>query len=103
MMTQSEGGLATIRASLAFTLQREGFLGLFRGLAPPLAGVAAQNAILFGAYGATSRYLQPHSDTPLTLTEVRDRVTVVTEPALAANGGAGAGSSSRPGLPRTAM
>lgn len=42
-----------------------GLLGFYRGMAAPLATVAAYNAIVFGTWGAVERVLSP-SGTPLT-------------------------------------
>ncbi|KJE89928.1 hypothetical protein CAOG_001328 [Capsaspora owczarzaki ATCC 30864] len=38
-------------ATLSRTLSNEGVLGLYRGLVPPLAGIAGVNCLLFGVYG----------------------------------------------------
>eukprot|EP00126_Sphaerothecum_destruens_P006453 Sdes_comp19362_c0_seq1m10605 len=38
--------------------------GLFKGMASPMAGVAAINSLLFGVYGTTLRYLSPDQTLP---------------------------------------
>lgn len=47
--------------------QGEGFRAFFRGLAPPLAGLAALNAISFGCYGGVCRYMKESPGEPLSL------------------------------------
>lgn len=50
--------------------RKEGVRGFFRGLAPPLAGLAALNATVFGCYGGTCRFLKGDSNSPLTLAQI---------------------------------
>eukprot|EP00050_Salpingoeca_kvevrii_P021211 m.107896 g.107896 ORF g.107896 m.107896 type:complete len:301 (+) comp9235_c1_seq1:84-986(+) len=53
-------------------VRKEGFQTFFRGIGPPLLGVGALNAIVFGTYGTASRWLQRNKDpsTPATLGQV---------------------------------
>ena len=37
-------------------VRTEGVMTLYRGMVPPIAGVGALNAILFGTYNAAKRY-----------------------------------------------
>jgi len=41
-----------------FSIKKEGFLKLYRGLLPPLSTIAFQNAIIFGTYGPSLRWLE---------------------------------------------
>jgi len=50
--------------------QGEGFRAFFRGLAPPLAGLAALNAISFGCYGGVCRYMKESPGEPLSLMKI---------------------------------
>jgi len=43
------------------TIREEGVKGLYKGMAPPIAGVAAVNAVLFMAYGQAKSALQSYS------------------------------------------
>jgi len=51
---------------LSDTIRKESWRGLYKGIMPPMAGVAAVNAIAFGVYGAVQRRL----DNPETLTSL---------------------------------
>ncbi|EDQ92149.1 uncharacterized protein MONBRDRAFT_23012 [Monosiga brevicollis MX1] len=48
---------ATIMGTVLNIARQDGLLAFYRGVGPPLLGVGALNAILFSAYGATSRLL----------------------------------------------
>lgn len=41
------------------TLRKEGFTGLYKGMASPLLGIAGVNSLLFAAYGASKRIISP--------------------------------------------
>jgi len=43
------------------TVREEGVKGLYKGMAPPIAGVAAVNAVLFMAYGQAKSSLQAYT------------------------------------------
>lgn len=49
------------------TFVKEGFVGFYRGLGPPLATVAAFNAVLFSSRGFAERLLRHEDGSPLTL------------------------------------
>ncbi|KII95460.1 hypothetical protein PLICRDRAFT_34331 [Plicaturopsis crispa FD-325 SS-3] len=44
---------------LAQTLRKEGFFALYKGMASPLAGIAAVNSLLFASYGISRRIISP--------------------------------------------
>ncbi|THH30877.1 hypothetical protein EUX98_g3324 [Antrodiella citrinella] len=44
---------------LTQTLKKEGFIGLYKGMASPLLGIAGVNSLLFAAYGASKRIISP--------------------------------------------
>jgi solute carrier family 25 carnitine/acylcarnitine transporter 20/29 len=53
---------------LVRTVQHEGFLGLYKGMVAPLAGVAFINAVLFSTYGWAKNILSDsHSSNHLSL------------------------------------
>ncbi|KAG0067269.1 mitochondrial carrier [Linnemannia elongata] len=52
------------------TIKNEGFLGLYKGMASPLVGVAAVNALLFAAYSNFKKIQEPYPGGPLTLTQI---------------------------------
>ncbi|KAL4244991.1 mitochondrial carrier family protein [Abortiporus biennis] len=52
---------------LVQTVRKEGFLGLYKGMASPLLGIAGVNSLLFAAYGASKRIISPF---PLSLKEI---------------------------------
>lgn len=47
---------------LVQTIRKEGFLGLYKGMASPLLGIAAVNSLLFTAYGVSRRIVSPFPD-----------------------------------------
>eukprot|EP00051_Salpingoeca_urceolata_P008822 m.109190 g.109190 ORF g.109190 m.109190 type:complete len:257 (-) comp15963_c0_seq2:36-806(-) len=51
-------------------IKNEGFYALYRGLVPPLGGVAFLNAIVFGVFGTMRRFLKGSSTDPLTLSQI---------------------------------
>jgi hypothetical protein len=51
-------------------LKTEGFSSYYRGIVPPMLGVGALNAVLFGTYSATKRFLQRDQTGPLSLAQV---------------------------------
>ncbi len=51
-------------------LSHEGVAGLYRGIAPPVAGVALFNSILFGSYSMCRRFLQPNASIELTRAQI---------------------------------
>lgn len=46
---------------LTTTVKQEGILALYKGMASPLAGIAAQNALLFTAFQAAKRFISPET------------------------------------------
>ncbi|KAF9402402.1 hypothetical protein BGZ94_004943 [Podila epigama] len=52
------------------TIQNEGFLGLYKGMASPLVGVAAVNALLFAAYSNLKKIQEPYPGARLTLNQI---------------------------------
>ncbi|KAF9164069.1 hypothetical protein DFQ26_001856 [Actinomortierella ambigua] len=52
------------------TIRNEGFLGLYKGMASPLVGVAAVNALLFGAYSNLKLIQEAYPGAPLTLGQI---------------------------------
>ncbi|KAG0230261.1 hypothetical protein BGW42_001059 [Actinomortierella wolfii] len=52
------------------TIRNEGFLGLYKGMASPLVGVAAVNALLFGAYSNLKKIQEAYPGAPLTLGQI---------------------------------
>ncbi|KAG0263507.1 hypothetical protein BG011_008678 [Mortierella polycephala] len=52
------------------TINNEGFLGLYKGMASPLIGVAAVNALLFAAYSNFKKMQEPYPGGPLTLGQI---------------------------------
>ncbi|KAF8970736.1 hypothetical protein BGZ46_010411, partial [Entomortierella lignicola] len=52
------------------TIHNEGFLGLYKGMASPLVGIAAVNALLFAAYSNFKKLQEPYPGGPLTLTQI---------------------------------
>lgn len=46
---------------LSTIVKNESFWGLYKGMSSPLCGVAVINAIVFGVYGNTMRYLQENT------------------------------------------
>eukprot|EP00053_Salpingoeca_punica_P008259 m.74587 g.74587 ORF g.74587 m.74587 type:complete len:304 (+) comp14518_c0_seq1:95-1006(+) len=51
-------------------MREEGWSSFFRGMMPPLIGVGALNAILFGTFGMTRRLVQADESQPLTVPQV---------------------------------
>ncbi|KAL6058806.1 Mitochondrial carnitine/acylcarnitine carrier protein [Balamuthia mandrillaris] len=49
------------------TVKQEGIKGLYKGMGSPLTGVPPIYAVVFGAYGASKRFLQKSADDPLSL------------------------------------
>ncbi|CAG8737483.1 15096_t:CDS:2, partial [Acaulospora colombiana] len=47
------------------TVRKEGFLGLYKGMASPLMGIAAVNSLLFTAYNVSKRVISPFPDLSL--------------------------------------
>lgn len=43
------------------TVRNEGLLALYKGMASPLLGIAAQNALLFTAFQSAKRWISPHT------------------------------------------
>ncbi|KAG8833241.1 hypothetical protein FRC17_011072 [Serendipita sp. 399] len=50
------------------TVRKEGFFGLYKGMASPLMGIAAVNSLLFAAYNVSKRAISPFPD--LTLPQI---------------------------------
>ncbi len=46
---------------LTQTVKNEGLLALYKGMASPLIGIAAQNALLFTAFQTSKRFISPES------------------------------------------
>ncbi|PWY99923.1 mitochondrial carrier [Testicularia cyperi] len=46
---------------LTRTIRGEGFLALYKGMASPLLGISAQNALLFTAFQTSKRFISPES------------------------------------------
>jgi len=44
------------------TMRKEGFLGLYKGMASPLIGIAGVNSLLFAAYSVSKRVVSPYPD-----------------------------------------
>ncbi|KAL3895759.1 MAG: hypothetical protein SGCHY_004507 [Lobulomycetales sp.] len=55
--TLSSGQPRNMVQTLTSIVRHEGPSGLYKGMASPLVGVAAMNALLFGVYGASLRFL----------------------------------------------
>lgn len=55
----------------------EGLRSFYRGLAPPLVGLAGLNSVVFGSYGFMKRFLQDGKDTPLSLMQIYECGVVV--------------------------
>jgi len=62
---QTQGQLYTgTMDCLIKTIKTEGILAPYKGLLPPLSGLAFQNAILFASYGSTCRFLHDGDGIP---------------------------------------
>ncbi|PVF96614.1 mitochondrial carrier [Serendipita vermifera] len=64
----SEGMFKGPMDVLIQTVRKEGFLGLYKGMASPLLGIAAVNSLLFTAYNVSKRAISPFPD--LTLEQI---------------------------------
>lgn len=51
-------------------MKQEGFFSLYRGIVPPIMGVGALNAVLFGTYAAAKRFLHKDQGTQPDLMQI---------------------------------
>lgn len=73
MQTQGKFGGKVYRSTwhcITDMARTEGFRSFYRGLAPPLAGLAGLNSVVFGSYGFMKRFLQDGKDTQLNLWQI---------------------------------